>query len=137
MSLENSLERIANALEALAAKGNIYPEALPTEIPAVLNRLGTPPPEPPVAVPPTQTLAQETATPGPTPAVQEVPTLTPPFSDASGLIAYTMEAWKVLGAEKGARIQGILSEMGVGNINDLPPNLYGSFYAQIEALKGG
>ena len=58
-----------------------------------------------------------------------------PFTDGKGLIDYVMTAYKEMGAEKGAKIQGVLTEMGLQNVNELRPTEYDAFYAKVEALK--
>ena len=60
-----------------------------------------------------------------------------PFADQAGLIAYVMGAYKVMGAQKGAQIQNVLTGIGVQNINDVKPEQYGALYQGIEALKRG
>ena len=60
-----------------------------------------------------------------------------PFSDGQGLIAYVMAAYKEMGPAKGAGIQGVLTSIGVANINDVKPEQYGTLYAGVEALKRG
>lgn len=60
-----------------------------------------------------------------------------PFSDGQGLIAYVMDAYKSMGPTKGAGIQGVLTSIGVANINDVKPEQYGTLYAGVEALKRG
>lgn len=74
-------------------------------------------------------------TPAPAPAapVQQAA----PFSTQQGLFEYTTAAYQGLGAEKGGRIMGILQGLGIQNLNDLKPEQYGQFYAQVEALKAG
>ena len=69
-------------------------------------------------------------------------TLTPvsqgaPFTDGAGLIAYVMGAYKEMGPTKGALIQGVLTQMGYQNINDVKPEHYGSLFQGVEALKRG
>jgi hypothetical protein len=59
-----------------------------------------------------------------------------PFSNDKGLIDYVMNAYKALGPQKGAQIQGVLTGMGYANINDVKPEMYGALYAGVEALKG-
>ena len=59
-----------------------------------------------------------------------------PFTDGKGLIDYVMTIYKELGTEKGAKIQGVLTEMGLQNVNELRPPEYDAFYAKVEALKG-
>jgi hypothetical protein len=58
-----------------------------------------------------------------------------PFSDGKGLIDYVMGAYKFLGPQKGAQIQGVLTGMGYQNINDVKPEHYGTLFAGVEALK--
>jgi hypothetical protein len=58
-----------------------------------------------------------------------------PFSDGKGLIDYVMGAYKALGPQKGAMIQGVLTGMGYQNINDVKPEHYGTLFAGVEALK--
>ena len=58
-----------------------------------------------------------------------------PFTDGKGLIDYVMTIYKELGPEKGAKIQGVLTEMGLQNVNELRPTEYDAFYAKVEALK--
>jgi hypothetical protein len=58
-----------------------------------------------------------------------------PFTDGKGLIDYVMTAYKEMGAEKGAQIQGVLVEMGLQNVNELRPTEYDAFFAKVEALK--
>ena len=58
-----------------------------------------------------------------------------PFTDGKGLIDYVMTAYKEMGAEKGAKIQGVLTELGLQNVNELRPTEYDAFYTKVEALK--
>ena len=69
------------------------------------------------------------------PVAQQAPAV--PFSDGQGLIAYVMDAYKSMGPTKGAGIQGVLTSIGVANINDVKPEQYGTLYAGVEALKRG
>ena len=78
------------------------------------------------------TLPTFAAAPTPTPAaaVQGAP-----FTDGAGLIAYVMGAYKEMGPTKGALIQGVLTQLGYNNINDVKPEHYGSLFQGVEALK--
>ena len=58
-----------------------------------------------------------------------------PFTDGKGLIDYVMTIYKELGPEKGAKIQGVLTKMGLQNVNELRPTEYDAFYSKVEALK--
>ena len=58
-----------------------------------------------------------------------------PFADGPGLIAYVMGAYKEMGPTKGAQIQGVLTQLGYQNINDVKPEHYGHLYQGVEALK--
>ncbi len=69
------------------------------------------------------------------PVAQVAPTNAAPFTDSKGLIEYVMKAYQAMGAEKGAKIQGVLVSLGHQNINDVKPEQYGALYAGVEALK--
>ena len=69
----------------------------------------------------------------PAPAAPVAPSA--PFSDGQGLIAYVMAAYKEMGPQKGANIQGVLTSLGYQNINDVKPEHYGNLYQGVEALK--
>lgn len=58
-----------------------------------------------------------------------------PFSDPKGLIDYVMGAYKALGPQKGAMIQGVLTGLGYQNINDVKPEHYAALHTGVEALK--
>lgn len=58
-----------------------------------------------------------------------------PFSDGKGLIEYVMGAYQTMGPMRGAQIQGILTNLGYQNINDVKPNHYGDLFRAIETLK--
>jgi len=59
-----------------------------------------------------------------------------PFSDSKGLISYVMDAYQKMGPDKGAGIQGVLTSIGVANINDVPADKYHALWVGVEALKG-
>jgi hypothetical protein len=58
-----------------------------------------------------------------------------PFTDGKGLIDYVMGAYKALGPQKGALIQGVLTGLGYQNINDVKPEHYAALHTGVEALK--
>ena len=77
----------------------------------------------------------------PAPPTFEAPVPTPsavtvPFHDGKSLIDYVMGVYKVLGPQKGAGIQNVLTNLGYQNINDVKSEHYAALYAGIEALKG-
>ncbi len=82
-------------------------------------------PAPPTFAPPAFT--------APAPAAPVAPSA--PFTDGQGLIAYVMGAYKEMGPQKGANIQGVLTSLGYQNINDVKPEHYGNLYQGVEALK--
>ena len=84
------------------------------------------------AAPATQPLSVPAAAPAAVAPVQGAP-----FTDGAGLIAYVMGAYKEMGPTKGALIQGVLTQMGYQNINDVKPEHYGSLFQGVEALKRG
>ena len=74
------------------------------------------------------------------PAAEPAPVAAPvaqgaPFTDGNGMMQYVMAAYKELGPQKGASIQGVMTSIGYQNINDVKPEHYGQLYAGIEALK--
>jgi hypothetical protein len=133
MSLESKIEALTTAVQALTAKlesGNIAPAApvAPAPVPVVKAAPVVAPapvvaapamPAPPVFVAPV-------AAPAPAPSM---------FTDPKGLIDYVMGAYKTLGPQKGASIQGVLVGLGYQNINDVKPEHYGDLFNGIEALK--
>ncbi len=102
---------------APAMTGFIAPAAPSPAAPAM--------PAPPTFAPP--------AFAAPAPAAPVAPSA--PFTDGAGLIAYVMGAYKEMGPQKGAQIQGVLTQMGYSNINDVKPEHYGNLYQGVEALK--
>lgn len=76
--------------------------------------------------------ALPTFAPAPAPAA---PVVAAPFTNAQGVMEYTMGAYKAMGPEKGNKIQGILQSMGVQNLNDLKPEQYAQFHQAVEQLK--
>ena len=57
-----------------------------------------------------------------------------PFDSAKGLIDFVMSAYKALGPQKGAGIQGVLTGLGYSNINDVNPAHYDALFAGVKAL---
>jgi len=117
MSLEMNIERIADALESIATSLN--------NTPVVAAEPKTPPepaPEPEPAAP--------TPPPAPAPAASTVP-----FTDLAGLNQYVMSAYTEMGAEKGAKIAGVLQSIGVNNVKEIKPEQFEVFYNGVEALK--
>ena len=133
MSIEQNLAALTAAVVELTAAlkaGNTGTATVPQ----------TPVPVAPVAQAPVfqAPAAQMPAPPSfaaPAPVVQQASAV--PFSDGQGLIAYVMDAYKSMGPTKGAGIQGVLTSIGVANINDVKPEQYGALYAGVEALKRG
>ena len=134
MSIEQKISELTAAVTALTA--------------ALVQRAGVSNvPQTPVSVNPAPVAAPQQAP----AAQQQMPALpsfaaapTPaapvqgaPFTDGQGLIAYVMGAYKEMGATKGAGIQGVLTQLGYQNINDVKPEHYGALYQGVEALKRG
>ena len=142
MSLEQTLERIAVALETIAANRApvqntpvAAPVAAPVKevkkpvevvIPVLIPEAAAPTP-PVVAAPtvPTVTLAPVVAS----------PSDDCPIKDGKGLMDYVMGAYRALGAEKGAKIQEVLNSIGCAAINEVRADQYAALHAGIEALK--
>ena len=136
MSIENHLAALTAAVVELTAalRANQTGTATVPQAPA-------PAPAPVAQAPVFQAPAAQMpappifAAPAPAPVVQQ--SVIVPFSDGQGLIAYVMDAYKSMGPTKGAGIQGVLTSIGVANINDVKPEQYGTLFAGVEALKRG
>ena len=137
MSLETEIKNLTAAVVALTAKlesGNVAPVAPVVQAPAPAAAVTVTIPEPtPVVAAPVMPAAPSFQPPVAAPAA--APTGAP-FSDPKGLIDYVMGAYKALGPQKGAQIQGVLTGLGYANINDVKPEHYAQLFAGIEALKG-
>jgi hypothetical protein len=134
MSLEQKIEALTAAVVALTAKlesSNVAAPAPVAPAPAPVVQAA------PVAAP--EPVAAAPAMPAPptfvAPAAAAPVSAGAPFSDGKGLIDYVMGAYKALGPQKGAMIQGVLTGMGYQNINDVKPEHYGTLFAGVEALK--
>ena len=82
----------------------------------------------PVTVTPTPVVSA-----APAPVVAS-PSEKAPFADAKGLIDFVMSSYKALGPQKGSGIQGVLTQLGYSNINDVNPTHYDALFAGIKAL---
>ena len=131
MSIEQKISELTAAVTALTA---------------ALNQRAGAPTVPQAAAPVAQQFAPAVA-PAPT-AMPTLPTFAAapaavapvqgaPFTDGAGLIAYVMGAYKEMGPTKGALIQGVLTQLGYNNINDVKPEHYGALFQGVEALKRG
>lgn len=125
MSIENTLERIATALETLANATTVTPA------PAVPQAaVAAPVAAAPVVVPMGEAFTPPFAAPAPAPS----PSTGAPFNDVKGLTSYCMDKYRTLGPVKGGMIQGILQELGAQSIHQLAAEKYGEFYAKVEVL---
>jgi len=137
MSLESKIEALTAAVVALTAKLESSNVAAPAPVaptpapvvqaaPVVVSVV-----EPaPVAAAPAMPAPPSFVAPAPAPAPTGAP-----FSDPKGLIDYVMGAYKALGPQKGAMIQGVLTGLGYQNINDVKPEHYAALHTGVEALK--
>ena len=143
MSLENNLASIAKSLELIAA-ALTQKNANPTPITAPAQPVSVPVaavPVPVVAAPvmpalPVFQAPVPVATPVPAPVVAPVQAPTPsPFADKNAMMDFVMTSYRALGAEKGAKIQDVLTTIGYKNINDVPVEKWADLKAGIEGLK--
>ena len=127
-----SLQTI-NESSNLAAPAPVAPAPAPVvqQVAAVVGPVLDVLVPPPVAAAPAMPAPPTFVAPSPAPAPTGAP-----FSDPKGLIDYVMGAYKALGPQKGAMIQGVLTGLGYQNINDVKPEHYGQLFAGVEALKG-
>jgi hypothetical protein len=127
MSIEKTITDLTNAVIALTVvlqnKQSTAPAA-PAQQPAAPMVALAPAP----AMPPPPAFVMPTAAPAPV-----APTV--PFNDAKSLLNYVMESYKTLGPAKGANIQGVLTSLGVANINEVTPDKYAALFAGVEQLK--
>ena len=146
MSLELKIEALTAAVIALTERMGSVPAVawVPAPVAApVAVQAPAPvaaPAMPAMPAPPTFAAIPAAVAPAPVVAAPVAPAVaspsSAPFSDGKGLIDYVMNAYKALGPQKGAQIQGVLTGMGYANINDVKPEMYGALYAGVEALKG-
>ena len=127
--LEQKIEALTAAVvkltEVMSANQQVASQTV-TPVPSVQEAKPVEPPAAAVSMPELPSFAAPVAAPAAVDA---------PFTDPKGMIAYVMEAYKALGAEKGAGIQQVLIGLGHQNINDVRPDQYGALYAGVEALK--
>jgi len=135
MSLELKIEALTAAVTALTAKlesSNVAAPAPVAPTPAPVVQAA------PVAAPVTVSVTAAPAMPAPPSFVMPAPAPVAsgaPFTDGKGLIDYVMGAYKALGPQKGALIQGVLTGMGYQNINDVKPEHYAALHTGVEGLK--
>jgi len=137
MSLENNLASIAKSLELIAA-ALTQKNANPTPITAPAQPVPVPVPVAAPVMPalPVFQAPVPVATPVPAPVVAPVQALTPsPFADKNAMMDFVMTSYRALGAEKGAKIQDVLTTIGYKNINDVPVEKWADLKAGIEGLK--
>ena len=128
--LTDAVQELTGAIETLMQRPVAEPVAAPMSAPVVEAPAPVAAPAAPVAAP-VMPAAPTFEPPAPAaPAASKAP-----FTDGKGLITYVMDVYKQLGAEKGAGIQGVLTEMGLTNVNDVRPTEYDTFFAKVEALK--
>jgi hypothetical protein len=135
MSLELKIEALTAAVTALTAQlqaGNVSAPAPVAPTPAPVVQAA------PVAAPITVSVTAAPAMPAPPSFVMPAPAPVAsgaPFTDGKGLIDYVMGAYKALGPQKGAMIQGVLTGLGYQNINDVKPEHYAALHTGVEGLK--
>jgi hypothetical protein len=139
MSIENNLASIAQSLAIIAQHliNNSNEKITHTAVVDVPTVAAVPVPVASISVPvpvavavPVPAFVAPVAVQNP---VQPDPSV--PFNDKQGLTQYTMSVYKSLGAVKGGEIQNVLVALGVTNINEVTPAMYGQYYAALEALK--
>jgi hypothetical protein len=136
MSLELKIEALTAAVTALTVQlqaGNVSAPAPVAPTPAPVVQAPAP-----VAAPVTVSVTAAPAMPAPPSFVMPAPTPVAsgaPFTDGKGLIDYVMGAYKALGPQKGALIQGVLTGLGYQNINDVKPEHYAALHTGVEGLK--
>ncbi len=126
MSLESKIDKLTATIEQLIVTLEQSSVAKPKATKKVAEAPKAEPTPEPVAEPSPEPVAEPT----PAPVQSDAP-----FNDAQGLTTYVMSRYKALGAEKGAQIQGVLTQLGYTNINDVKPEHYGDLYKGCEAIQ--
>jgi hypothetical protein len=148
MSLESKIDNLTAEVSALRSvmitlvqQLQAAPVAAPQPAQAVVPQQPafspSPAPSPAMVVPPTPVPDAAPQMP-PTPTFMAPPAAAAPavpFADTKGLIGYMTEAYGLLGPEKGAQMQNVLTSLGYQNVNDVQPAHFPAVYQQIEALK--
>jgi hypothetical protein len=115
------------------------PVIAPVAVPLVVPTPVAPVAAPVVVVAPVPVMVSPSSMPAPPTFAPAAPVAAPsaaaPFTDAKGLIDFVMAAYRVMGPQKGAQIQTVLTGLGYANINDIKQSDYAALFAGIEALK--
>lgn len=140
MSIEKTISDLTAAVTALTAAINAKSGAVVGAGTATVPQTPAPAPAPVAQAPvfqapaaPAMPAPPSFTAPAPAPVAPQAPAV--PFLDGQGLIAYVMDAYKSMGPTKGAGIQGVLTSIGVQNINDVKPEQYAVLYQGVESLK--
>lgn len=136
--LEQKLDELVTAINALAAALNAKAAQAPAPVAAPMVA-----PAPAPVIPPAPAPVAVVAPPAPAmpaPPTFNAPAPAPvasgvPFGDQKGLVTYVMGAYQSMGPQKGAQIQQVLLQMGCQSINEVKPEQYAALYAGVEALK--
>ena len=136
MSIEQKISELTAAVTALTTALNQRAGAptVPQAAAPVAQQFAAPQQAPAAAQQQMPALPSFAAAPAPAAAA---PVQGAPFTDGAGLIAYVMGAYKEMGPTKGALIQGVLTQMGYQNVNDVKPEHYPALYQGVETLKRG
>lgn len=143
-TIEQNLERIANAVEALVKNKLEYmsPPATPptpTDAPQMPANLATGPDTTP-QMPANLTIGPDTTPQMPTfdmtsQAETPSPTHGITVNNLQEFIKYIMQAYNELGQAKGRGISTIMTNLGYDNVNNVKPEHFQEFINQVEALK--
>lgn len=142
---DTTIQMIAQAIIANTKVIQSLIEALPHDVKVAVAGVTNLTPVAPVAPAPVVQAAPVApvpvaVVPMPAPPVFTAPVPAPatsekaPFEDAKGLIDFVMSAYKALGPQKGALIQGVLTGLGYSNINDVNVAHYDALFAGVKAL---
>lgn len=139
MSIESDLSSIAQSLKTIA-DAMIQRTAVSYEVkaPAPIAAAVAAPVAALVATPVAAPAVTISAVAAPAPAML-APTAMPAavtgvYADHAAMLAAVMASYKALGPIKGAKIQDILTSVGVVNINEVKPEHYAAIQAGLAAL---
>ncbi len=131
--LKDTIAAVNELNETIKLMGNVgatpvVEEPVVPETPAAPEPPTPPtPPAPPVPEPPAE-VVQDVPAPPPAESVET------PFADAKEFMNFVMGSYKRLGPTNGAQIQGVITSMGLTNVNDVPPEKWAEFKQKVEAI---
>lgn len=139
MTIESKIEELTVAINKLTQVLGTKEVSAPAPVQQPAQSVVQP--EPPKQEAPAQQPVQQPVMPAapeflaPAAPVQQAPAVSVPFDD---IVKYATESYQFLESQevgKGAKLQGVMGELGIASISDAPRDKWADFYAKVEALK--